>query len=405
MAASTPASVGAPAASQPSAAPSTPAPSGEEHTNPEAPQPETAPPPAEPSAPAAPPATGLTLEQQIEQETDPDKLQALLDEAERIEEAAAPKKKKGQASKAATAPATPAAPAAAKPASEPPAPSPEEDPENAPTRLWMKSLPAKDRALLNGAVQMVREAAGEGRTISIRDALAELTESTPTAAPAPAAPNNTPAEPESRIPHFDVEIKKQDDLITDLRQKRDTARTQYDDKLADQITEEIQDAKILKDRLIRQKEDTAAKEAKEKSDREESAKFQEGYDRARSIALRILPGSATPGHPDYDAVTREIQRLEQEEPEKLDDPTYPVDIALKIREAKSDTPPSRPETLLPEPKRSAREVPPQVGAEATTDRPLDRATLLAKIEDMTDEELDQLADAVGTKAPDVRKRR
>lgn len=393
----TPAPVGASAASQTPAAPTPDTESPDIAVDTSVATEDKPPVDGKPAGEAAKPLEGgKTLSQLIEEETDPAKLDALLlqleaEEAKGTKPAAADKKPETGKLKPETED---------KPADD------DEEATAAPLRLWMKSLPTADRALFNTAVQMIREAKNGGKVLSARDAIAQLIGTTPApstdqAKATPDAAKPTEDKPvESKAAHFDTEIEKVKATITDLETKQAEARRQYDDKLGDDLLRQINRAERQMERLEDQKAEAIATEDADRKEQEAAATFDAGYTKAKSVALRILPDSATPGTADYDAVTREIARLEQEDPAALDDPNYPIDVALKIAEAKKNKPLSDEDILPPAPLRSARDVPPLVGAEATTQRPMDREALIQKIEGMSLEELDQLADAVGTKAPD-----
>ena len=105
------------------------------------------------------------------------------------------------------------------------------------------------------------------------------------------------------------------------------------------------------------------------------------------------------GHPEYEAILAEKERLERTNPAFFDNPEYPFYLASIVAARRGfSAPPASPEKPAVTPRRPARDAAPVVGATATTSNPMDRQDLLRRIEEITSlEEIERLANAVGTK--------
>lgn len=401
--------VGEPAATQPAPAPEAPAPTPAQ----EAPNPSS----VSEAHPPTTPASDKNLSAEIDQIDDIDKLDAILEESERNSPPpiSGRRNRKQGSPAAATEPVVQkTAPATPPPAAEVPPPTPTED--DAPVRLWMKSLSVEDRALATAAVNMVRESQRDGGNLTIRQAFAKLagTEAPASPAPTPAAPS-TP-EPtgvaafEAKLTEQATKISAKETEIESLEQKLAEAEEGYVSAAEKQaIRKDIRTAERALNTLERERDrlEDSRDRAAEEAEFEANEAFNTTYRSAVVEAAKILPGSTTRGHQDHTDVLATVAELERKNPKFFDDPEYPIYIASLIvaRRAQSaaQRPPAEPE--FPEPSRPTRDVPPVVGAEATTAQPFTRDAVLKRIDEMDSDELDQLADAIGSKAPESRKRR
>lgn len=228
------------------------------------------------------------------------------------------------------------------------------------------------------------------------------------AAPAPAAaPATAPAQT------IDEVLKPQTDEIAALQAQKKAHREAYEFDKADEIGEQILDKRLAVERR--------------RSELEQEASFAEefnvGYGAAKTAAFQQYPDMTKPGTAQHGAIMRERAFLEETEPGFFDNPAYPLELIKRLEDSRPDlfkkpgaapaptpapaaapaatvTPPPNAAPLQP-----ARPVGAIVTGSETTTTPLTKQAAIDKIDTLTPEQLTELADMVGTKAPEKARRR
>lgn len=339
---------------------------------------------------------------QIEGSEDYAALEAALDGAAAIEAAPEPEAKAAETAPT-PAPAAPAVTDGAPPPPATPAPAPavpdgEDDGmvdpatgEKLPKNIRFHTTDPKRSRFL----KLLRSEEGINPIEAARRVGYELPASEQAVAAAPVAP---PASAQT----IEESLKPQRDEIAALKEQKKAARTAYEFDKVDEIGDQILEKTLALDR--------------KQSELEQQASYAEeynvGYQSALGQAFEKYPDTGKRGTPQFEALMRERTYLEATEPGFFDNPDYPIVLLTRLEKSRPDlfkqataaaplpappapaavTPPPNAAPVLP-----ARPVGQVVAGAETATQPLTKQDTVKAIDEMTDpEEIEKLANLVGT---------
>lgn len=262
----------------------------------------------------------------------------------------------------------------AKPEPEAVKPDPEKEPEVAPEtkppdRVRLSSLKDNDKALVNTAVQMVRDGLAE----DIPTAIQKITGKTaPTVEPEKEVAKT---EPEVVVDPYVEKIEGKRAEIKEVLEKLTAAKKDFNDELETELTDKLLDLKSdVKLLEYRREQEAEAKQAKQLTEAEQT--YQTYYEDYRSQAEALYPDAANPESELFAQIQEDVAWFEKNNPAIFNTPNYPLLIAggaaAKIGKApvfatKEVAPAAQPAaTPSPSARVAARPVNPLVGGSATT---------------------------------------
>ena len=253
-----------------------------------------------------------------------------------------------------------------KPAEATPETKPEDDEEIKPPseRVRLTSLKDTDKALVNTAVQMVRDGLAE----DIEDAMGKLIGKPAQSQAAPTTP-----EPEQQPDPYTVAVEAQKTAIAEVKAQLTQAKKDFNDEEETDLTDKLLDLKSdLKLMEFKRQQET---ESNAKQQQESAAQtFESQYGDFRQQAVSLYPDSDKAGTPLYDQVKQEVAWFEKNNPAIFNTPDYPLTVsskaALKLgiapQFAKPAAATAAAATQSPNAKVAARPANPLVGGNATT---------------------------------------
>ena len=232
-------------------------------------------------------------------------------------------------------------------------------------RVRLTSLKDGDKALVNTAVQMVKDGLAE----SIPDAIGKLTARPMQEKP---AGQTEQAEPEQVVDPVAQSIEAKQAEIAEVLKELTQAKKDFDDEketaLTDKLTDLKTDIKFLKFR----QEQIAEAEARRQQDEAAGAYGQE-YDTYRDQAISLYPDAAVEGSDLFNQIQADVAEYEKKNPAIFESPDYPMLIAGKAAAKLGIAPKfanqaAKPAaaTSSPSAKVAARPANPMVGGNATT---------------------------------------
>ena len=284
---------------------------------------------------------------------------------------------------------------------------PETDPEQEaapdtkpPDRVRLSSLKDTDKALVNTAVQMVRDGLAE----DVQSAILKIT-GKPAAATEPTKESTVELEPEVTVDPYVERIDGKRAEIKDVLAALTAAKKDFNDELETELTDKLLDLKSdVKMLEYRCEQEAEATKAKQLTEAEQT--YQSYYDDYRSQAEALYPDAANPESELFAQIQEDVAWFEKNNPAIFNTPNYPLLIAggaaakigkapvFATKEAASAA--QAPAAPSPNARVAARPVNPLVGGSATTVSS-DTRSAARQVESIRSlHELDALAEATFT---------
>jgi len=281
-----------------------------------------------------------------------------------------------------------------------PAEEPPEEPEAAadrqPDRVRLTSLPDTDKAIVNTAVQMVRD----GLATNIHDAISKIAGG-PSQQADDAEVEEAEEEEEAPDTHQEA-IDAKLDQITTIRAELTQAHEDFDNVKVMELSEALGDAKS-DIKMLEYERKIESQDAERNQAQEAEDAFSVEYNEYRDQANAIYPDGAVEGTPLYNQIVAEVENYKSTNPGFFNSPDYPMAIAGKAAAklgispqfSKPDAAPAAQQQAQSpnRPRVAARSDNPLVGGNATTGSG-SAETSARQVEAITDiDKLDALAEA------------
>lgn len=194
------------------------------------------------------------------------------------------------------------------------------EPKASPNRVRLSDLKDTDKALVNTAVQMVRD----GLASDIPDAIGRLTgiRQTPEAQAAPAekAPEAPTVDP------YAEKVESQKAEIAEILKQLTAAKNDFNNELETELTDKLLDLKSDMKLLQYQREQDAKAQQRQEADQAQTA-YETHYDSYRDQAVSVYPDAAVEGSQLFEQIAQDIAWFEQNNPAIFNTPNYPLLIA------------------------------------------------------------------------------